>query len=386
MARSLVLFSIVVLIGAVFLTVPASATEMKNGAVVTVPSGTVIPDDLLMSGNNVSMDGKVDGDLLAFGAQISVPGQVTMDAMLAGSNVNVSGRVGDDIRAAGGTVTLSSPVAKNGALAGGTVTIDKNGSIGRDLQVAGGTIIIDGKVARNLQVAGGQVTLNGVVGGDVTGQVGKLVLGPTALIRGNLIYQSQQEATMQPGARVLGKKQFTQVQNRPGYGHRRGPGAGLALFSLLALFVTGAILLAIMPRESDAIASTAVSRPWSSLLIGFLALIAVPVAVLILMITVVGLPIALILLAAYLISLYISYVFAGLAIGGLLLRGTPEAPSSRYLRLLIGLVIIVVLSALLSYVPVLGGLFRFVVLLIGFGALLSERYRLVRQLRGEGRV
>jgi len=96
--------------------------------------------------------------------------------------------------------------------------------------------------------------------------------------------------------------------------------------------------------------------------IGFLVLVATPIAALIVAITLIGLPLALISVALWLIAIYLAKIFVAAWIGeGLVHSGTQVR--SLALPLLVGLVIVFVAINL----PYIGGILHFLVILLGLG-------------------
>ena len=359
---------------------PALATEVRSGMSVVVDAGATINDELYASGQNVAIDGIVSGDLMAVGSQVSLRGKVGRSASLMGSTVDVSGSVGDNLRAAGARVSVSGKVGDNASLAGATVTLTKAASVGRDLQAAAGDLRIEGSVGRNLRAAGGQVTIKGTIGGKARIDASQLTLGPKALIKGDLIYSSPQKADIADGARVLGEKTYKPVPVRE---KREAKGWKFALWlvSFIALYALGAVVIAFAPATVASSADRVIRAPWISLLVGFLVLVAVPVAVLIIMATLIGIPLALILLAMYLIMIYISRLFVSAAIGRWLFAKFGRPQVSLYLGLLVGLLIL----WLLLLIPFAGWLIHLVAIFLGIGGLAAERYAMMRELRAEGR-
>ncbi len=122
--------------------------------------------------------------------------------------------------------------------------------------------------------------------------------------------------------------------------------------------------------------------PWVSLLVGFILLVVAPVAAAVVMLTLIGIPLALLMLFGYLVVLYVGRVFVGLAIGRWLFTKFRRPQMSLYVDLLVGLLIL----WLLGVIPYVGWAVRAVALLLGLGALASERYSLMRELRAEGRI
>ena len=70
-----------------------------------------------------------------------------------------------------------------------------------------------------------------------------------------------------------------------------------------------------LPDFYARVAQTLRTRGWMSLLLGFLALVCIPVAALILVFTLIGVPLALLAIALCLALLLVGYVSAGIGIG-----------------------------------------------------------------------
>jgi len=110
--------------------------------------------------------------------------------------------------------------------------------------------------------------------------------------------------------------------------------------------------------------------------IGFLVLIAVPIAALVVGITMVGLPLALLALGVWLAALYLASILVSeLAGRSLLTRGEGPGPSFA-LRLLVGLAIVTVAAN----TPYLGALVGSVVTLLGLGLVVTRASRLWKPL------
>jgi len=357
---------------------PACASEFRSGSVI-VPQGTTLDDELYAFGQNVTVSGEVTGDLLAFAAETSVPGKIGQSASVMAGNVNVSGPIGSNLRAVGGDVTLSGTVADNASVFGGSVLFTKTSSVGRDLQAAAGDLRIEGSVGRNVLASGGEVTLNGKIGGNVTVNAGQLRIGPDAVIRGNLTYTAPQKANIAQGARILGEKTYQPTrEKRPAWIWK----SALWVWSFLALFLVGVIMIAVAPVTTRGAADKVMGAPGVSLLAGLILLVVVPPLVVFLLITLIGIPLGLILLAMYVFMIYFSRAFAGLAIGRWLFARFGRPEMSLYVDLLVGLLILWLLMA----IPFVGALIHIAAILLGLGALAVQRYSMMRELRGEGRI
>lgn len=350
-----------IILAVLAIAVPGLASQFRSGSAVSIPNGTIVPDDLYAFGQSVNVAGTINGDLIASGGNVSLSGRTAQSALVAGGQLTITGKIGNDLLAAGGSLDVSGPIADNATITGGTVAV--RGSVGRDLTVAGGEVTVDGKV-----------------GGNVMANAGSLIIGPNAVIHGNLVYSSGKQATISPGAKIVGRTMYQPITPQ-----KRAHPVLKALFwvgSFLALFLVGVLLIALAPTAASCSADRMLSAPWYSLLIGFIILVVMPVAILIVAATLIGIPLALILLAAYLIMVYIARAYAAIGIGRWLFARFGSPNMSLYADLLVGMLILWLLMA----IPFIGWFISLIALLLGLGAVAAHRCMFMRDLRREGKL
>jgi len=348
----------------------ACATEFRTGSAITVAADEVIDDDLMAAGNSVVIQGKVTGDVLAAGQTVRLTGPVGGSVMAAGNSVIVTGDVDGSVRAAGRSVTLGGLVKSNAQAGGQTVIVSETAKVGKDLHVGGTSVDLDGTVGRLLGLAAQNAAVRGTVGGDVKFEGDELSLGPGASVGGELLYRSDLEPEMAQGATIAGG--VTKLPPRPGAEGKRGFSLVGFLLRLVTWFAFGAVGIAVAPRIFRAAAVAVAVRPWWNLLLGFLVLVATPVAVIVAMITVIGIPLGLVALIGWLVALLFSGVPVGAYLGGRMLRS-----ASPYLALFLGLLVL----ALLGLVPYLGFITKLVTILIGLAVYARATKGLIVEMR-----
>jgi cytoskeletal protein CcmA (bactofilin family) len=347
---------------------PAAAFVPRAGNTVVVADA--VADDLYVAAGTINVTGDVDGDVTAVGGTITLTGPVTGGILAAGGTVGIRGSVGRNVRAAAGTLVLGGAVGTDAVLAGGSIGIERASQIGRDLVVAGGEVQLSGTVRRNARITGGAITIGGTVDGDLEAHGDRIVLLPTARIAGTLTYSADRPIEIQSGAQVAG--QVTRVDRPERYRTMLNPAARLRLrfagriLEALWLLVLGLVLVAITPRGVQTIADRMRARFGLSLLAGFVLIVVVPVASVLLLITIVGIPLALALMLLYVATLYPAMIFVSAWLGDALGRGLRrDRRISPYAGVIIGTIILVILVGL----PFVGWIFRFIALCVGFGAL-----------------
>ncbi len=363
-------FSLTALFAAAIVAlIPASAlaADIQTGESITVGPNQVVTDDLYAFGTNVVVAGTVQGDVIAAGSTVTISGHVTGSVMAAGSTVTVSGPVGGSVRIAGSVLNLTAPVGTDALMAGSILALDAPGLVSRDALLAGATISVQAPVARNVMAAGNKLTIASPVGGSVTAEVNDLELADGAVVSGPVSYISNQNATVAPGAITSGTVQRTApvVTTNP------WEVGGVDLLALLRGFVgmaaLGLLLVFALPRATATAAATLRSRWVASLAVGFAILVATPVVGL--LIFVLGL-----LIGGWWIAFMLLFASAVLGIAGyLLVAVSVGTPAARALNprlhiawaMLIGLFVL----AVVSVIPVLGGLVVLAATDFGVGAI-----------------
>lgn len=308
----------------------ASALKMISGEGTTVVTEST-DDDVLASSGTLLVNAPV-GSLIAAGGDVQVNAPVTGDVIAAGGMVLVNSTVGGKVVLAGGRVTLNGPVARNAIATGGEVIFGPNAKVGRDAVVSGGTFTNEGVVNGTLDVQTGTFANRGAAGS---------------------------------------------IRNNTGVNQGRGPGALTGLGALIATIaavisflialgylILGLLLLALAPGAARLVEERVLERPLPAFVIGLVALIVAVIAGVILFVTIVGIPIAVFGWLFVIAAIMLSGLVVSLALGRLILGKTSIA-DNRYALFIVGFVIL----NILYLIPFLGGLIKFVVVCLGFGAI-----------------
>jgi cytoskeletal protein CcmA (bactofilin family) len=322
--------------------------------------------DRFAAGESPVVTRPVKGDLIAAGGELRISAPVGGDVLAAGGSLAIEGSLAEDLYAAGGEVRFDGALAGNARVAGGSVGIGRGARIDGNASVAGGRITVQGALGGYLHAAGGRVLIDGPVRGDVEVAAGELEIGPQARIEGGLRYRTREPLRMDPAAQVRGGVERVQTEGYEPRHIRYALGAAFGAW-LLGLMLLAALLAWLLPRQTARIVqATRQSFGWS-LLVGFLALVALPPAIVILLVTLVGIPLAVVGLLAYLALLLVGYAAAGIALGNAALPRW-QGTGRRALAAALGVLVI----NLFALVPWLGALLAFIALIVGMGAVLMS--------------
>jgi hypothetical protein len=322
-------------------------------------------------------------------------GRVVGDAHVAGFNLDLEAEVAGDLYAAGATATLRAPVGGDLSMMGFSLRTAGTAITKGNARMLGSTITIDGPVGGALAATGGEITLNAAITGDALLQGGSITFGPMARIAGKLTYSAPEAVTIPP--EVIPAARVTYHPTPPlmdQFEHMRDWGDGWAGRDMPALpgtfaiatafFVTlgflillGGVLLALAPQRVEALRRAGTLRPGLMVLLGVLGIATllgmVPVAAM----TVIGLPFVPIVLLAILLVWTLGYVFGAyvVALRLYLAFGEQKDPGLGLRIALLGCGVLV--FSLLNFVPVVGWMVNFVLVLFGIGALSSGVLRVL---------
>jgi len=262
----------------------------------------------------------------------------------------VAGTVEGDVRVAGGQVTISGGVAEDVLATGGQVTITSSGQVGGDVIVSAGQLAIDGTVTGSVVGTAGSYSKSGQIGGadEVTISDTRDVVDRTPAAQA-LDAVRHFLAVMLVGGLMLWLTPRTYHSLRMELRTRPLRAAGLGILGLIGYFV---IVIAV------AVVMIVVAIPLGALGFGVLTAIEIIAGIL---------AISLISLVLVAVCAYVVDVIVGSAIASFIPQ---DERSSRWQELGVlaaGTAVVVFVTSL----PLVGPWFKFVVIVLGLGALLS---------------
>jgi hypothetical protein len=161
---------LVVVITLVFLGVyGADQSEIAQNAIIdgTIPAGSVVENDAIVAGQEVVIDGDVDGDLLILAIDATINGKVTGSVITTSQTVTVNGEIGGSLYTVGRELTLGegSSVIRNVYFLGFRLATAPDSGIGRDLVGVSLSASLGGQVGRDLKAVIGILELLGQIAG-----------------------------------------------------------------------------------------------------------------------------------------------------------------------------------------------------------------------------
>lgn len=364
-ARALSLLALLAAVAGV--PAPARAFEARHGDIVSVGPEETIEGRAVLTGQRVTLAGKVHGDAVAAGRHVVIRGTVSGDLYVAGEEVEILGAVEGNVHAAAGTLRLESRVGRSAWLAGRQVTLTPEATIAGDLAGGAEQLRIEGTVGRDADVGVRELYVSGSVGRHLSAWTEGGRVDGTARVGGDLHGRVPREGALRiaEGASIAGARDVTVHPEMAAQHHESRAGWNLfrGFFGLLAALLIALLALRLAPGAIPA-SPRDVAEVGRWVGVGFILLVTVPAACLFVALTLFGIPLALMAFGAYLAACYLASVAVAVLLGRRIIR--PGAGAGRFLgATALGWTALFVVGL----VPILGAAVRFLALLVGLGAL-----------------
>lgn len=261
--------------------------------------------------------------------------------------LSAGGTPPDDVHLllSGGT-TLGGPVVGASSEPEAVIVADARAHLPGDAALSGPVYVI-----------GGELTVDGRVTGDVVQLAGSVIVGPEAVIDGELRLIAG-TLDVDPGADVARRSSVDL-----GSEGRDGPGSLLPTVGLAVLLaLVGAVLARFRPRALGNVADAVTSHPVIVVTVGLLLAVTAVALLVYLAFTLVLLPVAILGLVAGVVALAVGTVGIGHAVGRRIPGLAPPAATG------VGVVVTVLGLSLVGVVPLVGALVSGAVVLAGLGA------------------
>ena len=360
----------------------ANAAVFASGDNYVLPQTQSIDSNLYASAGSVIIAGPAKADLFLAGGSVSVTGTVAKDLYLVGGNINILNDVGEDLRVAGGNITIGAKIEGETMAAGGQIVILPTAVLNKNLYVAGGQVIIDGAITGDVFVRGGSVSILGTINGNVDIIAKQVVIGDNAVINGVLKYKSSQE-TIIPATAKIQNVEYSKLSEM---GHDQSGAwyAGFVLMLFLRFIITtvvALILFLIFKKGSTSLVLNTFSGFWKKVLTGFIAIILIPIAAIIVAVTIIGLPLTMITFTIYMLLHAFACLATGAVVGtwvfSLFNKDKENKFKISWVTVLVGNIVLL----LLALIPVVGWICGLIFFLATFGQLFTFLREWLKRLR-----
>ena len=278
----------------------------------------------------------VESDVYAVGSLINFSGNVEGDIIAVGETIDINTeKIGGSLRAIGSTINIDSEINRNITTIAENINIKENSKV-QGVYIIGANIVFNGQ-AEDVYINADKVGENAKIDGDI-----KVTSENEAVILGDF-----------DSSRI----DFTKIEVVEDYNF-----TGMSIFNLITSLITAIILAVLITLLCKNYLSSSydrlVKRGWLPILIGFLALIIIPIAAIMLCFTVVCIPVSIISIIIYITLIYLAPVIGGILFGRIVLKN---------INVYLSAIIFTVIIKLLTIIPYVGGITYFVCILLSLG-------------------
>ncbi len=323
---------ILILLALLLIPAGAHALVMYSGGTVSINEST--DDDVFASGGTVEVNAPI-GSLVVAGGTIEINAPVTGDVIAMGGTITTNADIGGKLVAAGGTIDVRQDIGTNLVATGGTVRIEPTVTVMRDALVSANTVVNAGRVLGNLTVQSQTLENTGTAG-----HVNYELQRPNEIFRGFL-----------------------------------------AVFSILfsiGLFILGLLLLYYLPKRFLEVEREVRTQPVIRFVVGIVGIIGILIVSLFLTITLILMPLGMLSALLVAIGLLTSTLFVSSSVG----RVIAEKAGWKWKDWQIFLLGFVILN-IVYRIPFVGAIVLFVVVSLGFGALIYWVHDNWQTIRGD---
>jgi len=349
-----------------------------------------INQDLYVAGGTVTINAPIDGDLIIAGGTVTINDSVSQDILLGGGTAFLNGYAGDDIRCAGGKIIISGSVAGDVIATAGTLDIlegvvirgnliasggevTQDGDVGGLIKIASGTFTLNGKSGNNMECRGGKIIINGTVEGGSLLAANVIELGPEARFSRDVKYWSNDGSIDFGNSMSGGNATFD-----PSLEINNGSWQYLGFASfLMVMWYLGTALLMIaliqylfrntLRKSADTVKNLSLK----SLGLGFLFLVGVPAAIVVVALTILAIPVAILLLIGYITIILLGTIIVAVMIAHWI-NNTYYQSQWSSVRIVLTSFGIFVFLKLASLTPVIGPLIMLLLACMAFGGILQQ--------------
>lgn len=335
---------------------------------VTVAVGETHSGSLYAAGDQVVIDGKVEGDLYCATREliISDDAEVTGDVLCAVQTATIDGRVGQNARLAGQYLNIDNSIGGSVTFFGQDLKLRADSSVAGDVNGAGQIFNLGGPVGGDVVVAVERLSLQSTVAGNVDVAVMRLELTGGAQVEGNLNYAAENAASFDQ-TKVAGEVSFN---DSTASNQTQGNSFGWLVWLLATMLACALALVLLVPHFVERSRAMATRKFATVSLIGFAAVFGTPILAIMLMMTVVLLPLGVLLMLAWAGVMLISHGLFAYLLGSLALKSQRNV----LIRMAVGVVILFILYA----VPLINFFAIIIATVVGSGmaiATLTDGYQ-----------
>lgn len=322
---------------------------------IEIPSN-MTDSDIYLFQESISIEEDVNGNIYVIGKKIDISSNYINGNIFAiGEDITINGLISGSIYALGENINIGAGSVNVVYAIGKNVRLGENANIMNDFKVGADNLNIAGNVNRSLDA-----------------YVEKLNIEETAeyVAKGNISYS---EEVIDPNE-VLEAVALTKHEKNEKTSEELQKIAAIGkvkseIITIISTAIIIAVIYFIVKNKQTDNSENYSKEIVSNIVKGILYLIFVPLVALVLICTIIGIPLSLLGIVIYVIALCLSIPVASLKIAEMLYRVKPIG-TNKAIIILYAICVYIVIEVV-SLLPAIGGLIRFLVFLYGLGSFMK---------------
>lgn len=330
--------------------VRVDASERPDGSLYVVPKD-----------GEAIITGEVKGNLYCAGKSIRIKADVEGSIYCAGSTIEVDGAVDGNVVVAAQAATVGGDIAGDVSVFAESFRLSESAIIEGDLNGAGSKFTLDGQVEGGILAAVNSLNINNVVGSlDVVAQ--SISLGSSAKVAGDVNFRPNSNNSINiDESKVGGDIKMHEAAASPGFASYFTSAFTFAFIGILSLVI---VTMVPFSRHYRRVSAKISGKLPIVFLVGFVALFAMPVSLVLLAITLVGIP-----LAAMVGALWVALMIVGAGYSVYTVATSLQRASGR-LDIWMAFGLAVLILSLVIALPAVGAFAVIIGLVFGAGSIL----------------
>lgn len=338
-------------------------------------------DDTFFRGGLINQSIDTKGDTFVAARSARVKGAALGDMHVSGFDVSVDVNVAEDLYAMGATVVIRGTIAEDLSVMAFSARTASTAKTAGNARLMGNSVSVEGSVAGALSVIGRDVILNAPITGDVRVVSQTLSFGPEAVVSGTLTYSTNEKIKVPERVASEDRVTFEKVSGGQIFEEWQEvtkempalPTFASMMFgfivSLLFFLALGALMLGFMPKRLARMRRSIAAAPGQTFMLGVIGLSMLFGLVLVTALTIIGLPFVPIAILAIVVAWVLGYALGAYSVAMRLwtgLGGADEPSNLARLAILAGAITFI---ALLNFIPFVGWVANYTLVLLGIGAM-----------------
>lgn len=315
----------------------------------------VIDSDSYLFDQNVSLNQNVNGNIYAIGQTVNISAEwINGNVFVIGNNITIKGAISGSIYAIGQTVNIETDGVGTVYAIAQTLNLGSGANISNDLKASAQTINIGGSVYREIDIAAENINVSDTAGYIKEGNVyySDNITDDRGVLSNINVVKTEDSKKVENTVKtaIVGATIKTQIIN---------------IISAVLVIVVIYFLVRNRVSETEEVSVNVVIK---NIVSGLCWLVFTPIVCIILLCTIIGVPLAIIGFVLYILTIYISVPVASLKIGSVVLK---ELKQENKIMIIVYAICVYVLVKLISLIPTIGGIIKFIVILYGLGTFMK---------------